>query len=41
MEFLIVNIGATSAALVGYLASVFWQDVKRGSRHESSGSEAQ
>jgi hypothetical protein len=29
MEFLIVDIGATSAALVGYLAVVYWHDVTR------------
>jgi len=29
MEFLIVDIGATAAALVGYLAHVFWHDVTR------------
>ena len=27
MEFLIIDIGATSAALLGYPASVFWHDV--------------
>jgi hypothetical protein len=32
MEFLIVDISATSAALVGYLAIVFWNDVTNGSR---------
>jgi hypothetical protein len=31
MEFLIVDISATLAALVGYLALVFWHDVTRGS----------
>ena len=31
MEFLIIDIGATSAALLGYLAVVFWHDVTRGS----------
>jgi len=29
MEFLVVDIGATLAALVGYLAAVFWHDVTR------------
>jgi len=29
MEFLIVDIGATLAALLGYLALVFWHDVTR------------
>jgi hypothetical protein len=29
MEFLFVDIGATLAALVGYLAVVFWHDVSR------------
>jgi hypothetical protein len=32
MEFLIVDISATSAALLGYLASVFWHDVTSGSQ---------
>jgi len=32
MEFLIVDISATSAALLGYLALVFWHDVTSGSR---------
>jgi hypothetical protein len=32
MEFLIIDIGATSAALLGYLATVYWHDVTRGSR---------
>jgi hypothetical protein len=32
MEFLIVDITATSAALLGYLAIVFWHDVTSGSR---------
>ena len=27
MEFLIVDIGATLAALLGYLGLVFWHDV--------------
>ena len=31
MEFLIVDISATSAALLGYLAIVVWHDVTRGS----------
>jgi hypothetical protein len=31
MEFLIVDIGATLATLLGYLAIVFWHDVTRGS----------
>jgi hypothetical protein len=31
MEFLIVDIGATLAALLGYLAIVFWHDVTHGS----------
>jgi hypothetical protein len=30
MEFLVVDIGATLAALLGYLAVVFWHDVTRG-----------
>jgi hypothetical protein len=29
MEFLVVDIGATAAALLGYLALVFWHDVTR------------
>jgi len=29
MEFLIVDIGATLATLLGYLAIVFWHDVTR------------
>jgi hypothetical protein len=29
MEFLVVDIGATVATLVGYLAIVFWDDVAR------------
>ena len=29
MEFLIVDIGATFAALLSYLAVVFWHDVTR------------
>jgi hypothetical protein len=29
MEFLVVDIGATVAMLVGYLAIVFWDDVAR------------
>jgi hypothetical protein len=32
MEFLIIDIGATSAALLGYLAIVYWHDVTRESR---------
>jgi len=31
MEFLVVDIGATLAALLGYVAIVFWQDVTHGS----------
>ena len=31
MEFLLLDIGATLAALVGYLAIVFWHDVSRDS----------
>jgi hypothetical protein len=31
MEFLIVDIGATLATLLGYLAIVFWHDATRGS----------
>jgi hypothetical protein len=31
MEFLIIDIGATSAALLGYLAVVVWHDVTHGS----------
>jgi hypothetical protein len=31
MEFLVLDIGATLAALLGYLAIVFWHDVTRGS----------
>lgn len=27
MEFLVVDVGATLAALVGYVATVFWDDV--------------
>jgi hypothetical protein len=29
MEFLVLDIGATVATLVGYLAIVFWHDVRR------------
>jgi hypothetical protein len=29
MEFLVVDIGATAAALLGYLAHVFWHDATR------------
>ena len=29
MEFLVVDMGATLAALVGYFATVFWDDVTR------------
>jgi hypothetical protein len=29
MEFLLVDIGATVAALIGYLGTVFWHDVSR------------
>jgi len=29
MEFLVVDIGATLAALVSYLAVVFWHDITR------------
>lgn len=29
MEFLVLEIGATGATLVGYLAIVFWHDVTR------------
>ena len=29
MEFLVVDIGATAAALVGYLAIVYWHDATR------------
>jgi hypothetical protein len=29
MEFLVVDIGATLAILLGYLAIVFWDDVAR------------
>jgi hypothetical protein len=29
MEFLLIDIGATLALLVGYLAVVFWSDVAR------------
>jgi hypothetical protein len=29
MEFLVVDIGATLAALLSYLAVVFWDDVTR------------
>jgi hypothetical protein len=32
MEFLIVEIGATLAALLGYLGVVFWHDVTHGSQ---------
>jgi len=28
VEFLVVDIGATVAALLGYLAIVFWHDLK-------------
>jgi hypothetical protein len=28
MEFLVLDIGATAATLLGYLAIVFWHDVK-------------
>jgi hypothetical protein len=31
MEFLLLNIAATLATLVGYLAIVFWHDVSRDS----------
>jgi hypothetical protein len=31
MEFLVLDIGATLAALLGYLAIVFWHDVTRDS----------
>jgi hypothetical protein len=31
MEFLVLDIGATIAALLGYLAIVFWHDVTRDS----------
>jgi len=31
MEFLVVDIGATLAALVGYLGNVFWHDLTSGS----------
>jgi hypothetical protein len=31
MEFLVLDIGATVAALLGYLAIVFWHDVTRDS----------
>jgi hypothetical protein len=31
MEFLVIDISATLAALLGYLAIVFWHDVTRGS----------
>jgi hypothetical protein len=31
MEFLVLDIGATVAALLGYLGTVFWHDVTRGS----------
>jgi hypothetical protein len=30
MEFLVIDIGATLAALLGYLAIVVWHDVTRG-----------
>jgi hypothetical protein len=29
VEFLVLDIGATAATLVGYLAIVFWDDVTR------------
>jgi hypothetical protein len=29
MEFLLVDVGATLALLVGYLAVVFWSDLAR------------
>jgi len=29
MELLVVDIGATIAALVGYVGTVFWHDVTR------------
>jgi hypothetical protein len=29
MEFLVVDIGATLAALLSYLAVVFWHDIRR------------
>jgi hypothetical protein len=29
VEFLLIDIGATLAALVGYVAMVFWEDVWR------------
>jgi hypothetical protein len=29
MEFLLIDIGATVALLLGYLAVVFWSDVAR------------
>jgi hypothetical protein len=29
MEFLVVDIGATVATLVGYVATVFWHDATR------------
>jgi hypothetical protein len=29
MEFMIIDIGATLALLLGYLAIVFWSDVAR------------
>ncbi len=32
MEFLVLDIGATVAALLGYLAVVFWHDLRPGSR---------
>jgi hypothetical protein len=31
VEFLLFDIGATVAALLGYVAVVFWHDVTRGS----------
>lgn len=31
MEFLVLDIGATAATMVGYLAMVFWHDATRGS----------
>jgi hypothetical protein len=32
MEFLVVEIGATLIALVGYVSSVFWHDLTSGLR---------
>jgi hypothetical protein len=29
MEFLVIDIGATLTALLGYVASVIWHDVSR------------